>query len=88
MEKMNQSNYGDARGFQTEVSGGIVNMGDHYHNVPQASTIIPSDVRQGSPNFVGRKQDLTNLHEALQNEGKVSVCAVRGMGGEIGRAHV
>ena len=81
MEKMNQSNYGDARGFQTEVSGGIVNIGDHYHNSPQASTTIPSDVRQGTPNFVGRKQDLKNLHEALQSEGKVSVCAVRGMGG-------
>jgi hypothetical protein len=81
MEKMNQSNYGDARGYQTEVSGGIVNIGDHYHNVPQTSTAIPSDVRQGSPNFVGRKQDLKNLHEALQSEGKVSVCAVRGMGG-------
>ena len=81
MEKMNQSNYGDARGFQTEVSGGIVNIGDHYHNSPQTSTTIPSDVRQGTPNFVGRKQDLKNLHEALQSEGKVSVCAVRGMGG-------
>ena len=78
---MNQSNYGDARGFQTEVSGGIVNIGDHYHNSPQTSTTIPSDVRQGTPNFVGRKQDLKNLHEALQSEGKVSVCAVRGMGG-------
>jgi hypothetical protein len=50
-------------------------------NSPQTSTTIPSDVRQGTPNFVGRKQDLKNLHEALQSEGKVSVCAVRGMGG-------
>ena len=50
-------------------------------NLPKVSTTIPSDVRQGTPNFVGRQQDLTNLHEALQNEGKVSVYAVRGMGG-------
>ncbi|MFM7353932.1 MAG: tetratricopeptide repeat protein [Microcystis aeruginosa] len=50
-------------------------------NLPKVSTTIPSDVRQGSPNFVGRQQDLKNLHEALQKEGKVSVCAVRGMGG-------
>ncbi len=50
-------------------------------NSQKVSTTIPSDVRQGSPNFVGRQQDLKNLHEALQNEGKVSVCAVRGMGG-------
>ena len=50
-------------------------------NLPKVSTTIPSDVRQGTPNFVGRQQDLTNLHEALQKEGIVAVCAVRGMGG-------
>ncbi|MCZ8223305.1 MAG: tetratricopeptide repeat protein, partial [Microcystis sp. LE19-84.1B] len=50
-------------------------------NLPKVSTTIPSDVRQGSPNFVGRQQDLKNLHEALQKEGIVAVCAVRGMGG-------
>jgi hypothetical protein len=50
-------------------------------NVPKVSTTIPSDVRQGSPNFVGRQRDLTNLDEALQKEGIVAVCAVRGMGG-------
>ena len=63
---------------------GVV-QGDQIINPPQTpqkvSTTIPSDVRQGSPNFVGRQQDLKNLHKALQNEGKVSVCAVRGMGG-------
>jgi tetratricopeptide (TPR) repeat protein len=63
---------------------GVV-QGDQIINPPQTpqkvSTTIPSDVRQGSPNFVGRQQDLKNLHEALQKEGKVSVCAVRGMGG-------
>ena len=30
-------------------------------NSPQTSTTIPSDVRQGTPNFVGRKQDLKKL---------------------------
>ncbi|MFM7478963.1 MAG: NB-ARC domain-containing protein, partial [Microcystis aeruginosa] len=50
-------------------------------NLPKVSTTIPSDVRHGSPNFVGRQQDLKNLHEALQKEGIVAVCAVRGMGG-------
>jgi len=50
-------------------------------NVPRKSTSIPSDVRQGSPNFVGRVDDLRDLHEALQKEKIVSVCAVRGMGG-------
>jgi tetratricopeptide (TPR) repeat protein len=50
-------------------------------NLPKVSTTIPSDVQQGTPNFVGRQQDLKNLHEALQKEGIVAVCAVRGMGG-------
>ncbi|MFM7477062.1 MAG: NB-ARC domain-containing protein, partial [Microcystis aeruginosa] len=93
-----QINKGDAKGFQTLVTGGIANIGIHLNDVNRetlqevlrealedllksSQKKIPSDVRQGSPNFVGRQQDLKNLHEALQKEGKVSVCAVRGMGG-------
>jgi hypothetical protein len=41
--------------------------------VPRKSTPIPSDVRQGSPNFVGRVDDLRGLHEALQKDKIVSV---------------
>jgi tetratricopeptide (TPR) repeat protein len=65
------------------VSAQNITIGDVKQtiNVPRKSTAIPSDVRQGSPNFVGRLNDLQGLHEALQKEGIVSVCAVRGMGG-------
>jgi hypothetical protein len=49
--------------------------------VPRKSDPIPSNVRQGSPNFVGRDQDLADLDRALQMDGIVAVCAVRGMGG-------
>ncbi|ARI83820.1 tetratricopeptide repeat protein [Microcystis aeruginosa] len=93
-----QINKGDAKGFQTLVTGGIANIGIHLNDVNRetlqevlrealedllksSQKKIPSDVRQGSPNFVGRQQDLKNLHEALQKEGIVAVCAVRGMGG-------
>ena len=53
----------------------------HYYEAPKQNKSIPSDVRQGSPNFVGRVDDLRGLHEALQKQKIVSVCAVRGMGG-------
>jgi tetratricopeptide (TPR) repeat protein len=90
---------GNAKGFQTVVTGGTAYIGGtHLSDVKQEmlqevlqkalgellkslQKQIPSDVRQGSPNFVGRVDDLQNLHEALQKEGIVSVCAVRGMGG-------
>ncbi|WP_271948756.1 FxSxx-COOH system tetratricopeptide repeat protein [Microcystis aeruginosa] len=68
--------------FQNVTVGNDAKLNVHQTiNLPKISRTIPSDVRQGTPNFVGRQQDLTNLHEALQNEGKVSVYAVRGMGG-------
>ena len=65
------SSFGD--NAQIEVQQTII--------VPRKSIPIPSDVRQGSPNFVGRVDDLRGLHEALQKEKIVAVCAVRGMGG-------
>jgi len=65
------------------VSAQNITIGDVTQTiiVPRKSSPIPSDVRHGSPNFVGRIDDLRGLHEALQKEGIVSVCAVRGMGG-------
>jgi tetratricopeptide (TPR) repeat protein len=90
---------GNAKGFQTVVTGGTAYIGGtHLSDVKQEmlqevlqkalgellkslQKQIPSDVRQGSPNFVGRVDDLRNLHESLQKEGIVAVCALRGMGG-------
>jgi tetratricopeptide (TPR) repeat protein len=58
-----------------------------FSSVPKQSQPIPSDERSGSPNFVGRVQDLKDLHQALQQEDVVAVCAVRGMGG-IGKTEL
>jgi tetratricopeptide (TPR) repeat protein len=56
-------------------------VGDVTINVPRKSELIPSDVRPGSSNFVGRAQELDDLDALLQQEGMVALCAVRGMGG-------
>ena len=42
---------------------------------------IPSNVRQGSKNFVGREEELAEIHAKLQEGQGVIVCAVEGMGG-------
>ena len=49
--------------------------------LPELTKIIPSDVTQGALNFVGREAELNSLHDLLQKEEIVSVCAIRGMGG-------
>ncbi len=50
-------------------------------NVPRQNQPIPSNVRQGSPNFVGREDELVKIHSNLQERQGVIVCAVEGMGG-------
>ena len=50
-------------------------------NVPRQNQPIPSNVRQGSPNFVGREDELVKIHSNLQEGQGVIVCAVEGMGG-------
>ena len=55
--------------------------------LPQLTKFIPSDVRQGAFNFVGREMELNGLHDLLQREGIVSVCAIRGMGG-VGKSEL
>jgi tetratricopeptide (TPR) repeat protein len=42
---------------------------------------IPSNMRQGSKNFVGREEELAEIHAKLQEGHGVIVCAVEGMGG-------
>ena len=48
---------------------------------PKAERPIPSNVRQGSKNFVGREDELAEIHAKLQEGQGVIVCAVEGMGG-------
>ncbi|MCA6538451.1 MAG: tetratricopeptide repeat protein [Pseudanabaena sp. M085S1SP2A07QC] len=93
-----QINEGNAKGFQTLVTGGIANIGIHLNDVNRETLQevlqealgellkslqkrIPSNVRQGSKNFVGREDELAEIHAKLQEGQGVIVCAVEGMGG-------
>ncbi|GBO53232.1 kinesin light chain [Pseudanabaena sp. lw0831] len=51
------------------------------HQAPKSDRSIPSNVRQGSKNFVGREEELADIHTKLQEGQGVIVCAVEGMGG-------
>ena len=78
---MNQNNSGNAQGFQIEVKGGTAYIGVNHIYSPKENQSIPSNVRQGSTNFVGRAKELEEIHAKLQNGQGVIVCAVEGMGG-------
>ena len=57
-------------------------IGDNSAKSQVTKTIsIPSNVRQGSKNFVGREEELAKIHAKLQEGQGVIVCAVEGMGG-------
>lgn len=51
------------------------------HQAPKSNQPIPSNVRQGSKNFVGREEELEDIHAKLQEGQGVIACAVEGMGG-------
>jgi tetratricopeptide (TPR) repeat protein len=52
------------------------------HQAPRQNQPIPSNVRQGSKNYVAREDDpLLEIHTKLQVGQGVIVCAVEGMGG-------
>ncbi|MCY7331458.1 MAG: tetratricopeptide repeat protein, partial [Pseudanabaena sp. CAN_BIN31] len=75
-------------GMQGVSAGGNINASiDQSVNktvinqAPKENQPIPSNVRQGSPNFVGRETELAQIHANLQNGLGVIVCAVEGMGG-------
>ena len=48
---------------------------------------IPSYIPKSSPNFVGREEELAQIHEKLQTGQGVSICAVEGMGG-VGKSEL
>jgi len=48
---------------------------------------IPSNVRAGSKNFVGRETELESIHTKLEAGHGVAICAVEGMGG-IGKTEL
>jgi tetratricopeptide (TPR) repeat protein len=48
---------------------------------------VPRDIRGRNPNFVGRKQELARIRDALTQFEMVGICAVNGVGG-IGKSSV
>jgi DNA transposition AAA+ family ATPase len=48
---------------------------------PKERQAVPSNVGKSTVNFVGREDDLTLIHQQLQTEQGVIVCAVEGLGG-------
>ncbi|AFY39357.1 NB-ARC domain protein [[Leptolyngbya] sp. PCC 7376] len=69
----------------TIESGAVVAGQYNVINQPKTPKPIPSNVRQGSNNFVERDGEkavtVANIHEKLQSAQGVIVCAVEGMGG-------
>ena len=57
------------------------------HEAPKVNQPIPSNVGQGSRNFVGREKELNQIHTTLQTGQGVSICAVEGMGG-VGKSEL
>lgn len=87
-QSSNEVNIGQSNYRNASIHGGVENstfiVGDHNHfnsHLIKKNKPIPSDVRYGSQNFVGREQDLCELDKLLREEEVVAVCAVHGMGG-------
>ena len=92
-----QNNQGGTTAFQTLVEGGIANIGTHVHANPETikaafkklleefqsqSQEIPQNIpRSGSSKFVGRDPELDSLHQMLQENDRMAIAAVAGMGG-------
>jgi tetratricopeptide (TPR) repeat protein len=57
------------------------------HQAAKCDRQIPSNVRQGSKNFVAREDELVGIHAKLQKDQGVIVCAVEGMGG-VGKSEL
>jgi NB-ARC domain len=97
-----QINQGDSRGYQTLVTGGIANIGgEHYHvdtdklkavlesllHSPPAVGIPQNLPRSGVVQFVGRETKMNELYEKLQQNERLAITAVKGMGG-IGKTEL
>ena len=93
---MNQQNFG-GENYQTETGSNNTNFfgGQHQHYHPEAhpeasspAEGIPCNIKlQRTQTFVGRSRDLEELHDLLQQQGRVAISAVQGMGG-IGKTEL
>ena len=77
-----QSNSDNARGWQTKIEGGTAYIGDIYRTLSgEPGTISQNIPRSGVGVFVGRKQELEQLHQQLKQDNLVAISALSGMGG-------
>ncbi len=89
---MNQDNFG-GENFYTNTGDSNVNFfgGEHHHyysSFRRSSTGIAHNLPySGAPAFVGREEDLKQLHEQLQQSNTVAISAISGMGG-IGKTEL
>ncbi|MEH2168722.1 MAG: tetratricopeptide repeat protein, partial [Nostoc sp.] len=82
---MNQSNQDNAKGWQTQVDGGILYQGDiSIYNSPtqQLHPSPPNNIPyRGVANFVGRDDKLVELHKKLLQNDNAAILALAAMGG-------
>ena len=89
---MIQDNFG-GENFYTNTGDNNVNFfgGEHHHyysSFRRSSTGIPHNLPySGATEFVGREEDLKQLHEQLQQGNTVAISAISGMGG-IGKTEL
>jgi hypothetical protein len=93
--QINQINQGNSRGYQTWVAeGGVANIGEHYHvDTDKLKAVLESFLRppavgipqnlprSGVVQFVGRQTELERLHQHFQQNERLAITAVKGMGG-------
>ncbi|MEH2266884.1 MAG: tetratricopeptide repeat protein [Nostoc sp.] len=89
---MNQDNFG-GENFYTNTGDNNVNFfgGEHHHyysSFHRSSTGIAHNLPySGVTEFVGREEDLKQLHEQLRQSNTVAISAISGMGG-IGKTEL
>ncbi|MFN6571231.1 tetratricopeptide repeat protein [Dendronalium sp. ChiSLP03b] len=67
------------KGGETNINNPIINFGSSQQTSPRN---IPNNlIYKGAVKFVGRDNELTNIHHKLQQSGRVAISAVAGMGG-------
>ena len=92
-----QVNQNGAIGYQVLVKGGVAYVGTHYqidsntlkpllekvlYRVFQKPVGIPQNLpRGGTPKFVGRDRELAMLHDQLQQNDRMAISSIQGMGG-------
>ncbi|MGP1387650.1 MAG: hypothetical protein ACTS2F_29200 [Thainema sp.] len=71
-------------GFNSPISIQNVNVGSQSRQLSDTETLtdIPQNIPfRGATKFVGRGEEINTLHQALQQQDRVVISAIAGMGG-------